>query len=124
MGATQTAMIAIRTAALEQFDTATYIGVGTDNTGESAAHTDLLAPVIRKAFDEAALKNVSLGTYDFSAIIGLTEANGTTLQETGLFVASSGGDMFLRKLLTSAIAKTSSKELSIGLKVTITVSDS
>jgi hypothetical protein len=124
MGATQTLKESIQAQALASFDTAAYVGFGSDNTVESPAQTDLIVPVIRKAFDEVSLKNDSLGTYEFSAIAGLTEANGETLQEAGLFVEAADGAMFLRKLLTTGITKTASKEVSIGIKVTITVTDS
>jgi len=124
MGVTQTIIDAIKVASLAEFDTATHIGIGDDATAENPAHTDLLGPILRNAFDEAAVKVEALGTYDFSVAVGLTEGNGNTIEECGLFSASSGGTMFLRKLLTTPIPKTATKEVSIGIKVTTTVTNS
>lgn len=124
MGVTQTVIDAIKVAALGEFDAATHIGVGDDATAENPTHTDLQGPILRNAFDEASSKNTALGTYDFTALVGLTEANGSTIEECGLFSAASGGTMYLRKLLTTPIAKTATKELSIGIKVTTTVTNS
>ena len=113
----------IKTAALAEFDTASHIGFGTGTTPPSPLDTDLETPVTRKAFDETALKNIPAGTYDFSATLGLTEGNGNDIAETGLFDAVSGGNMFLRKLLNTIISKTSSVELSIGMRVTVEVTN-
>jgi hypothetical protein len=123
VGVTQTIMDNIKMVALDEFDNASYIGWGTSNQAESPADTDLIASVIRKAFDEVPIKNTSAGIYDFSATLGLTEANSNTLRETGLFDISSGGDMFIRKLLPVEIAKDSTKEVSVSMRVTITVTE-
>ena len=105
-------------------DDQTHIGVGTGTTTPDPTDTDLETPVLRKAFDETPVKNVSAGTYDFSTTIGLTEANSNTLAEAGLFDALSGGNMSDHKLLTNTVAKTSSIELSIGIRLTVEVTNS
>jgi hypothetical protein len=121
MGVTQTKLDAIKAAALAEFDEETHIGFGTSNQVESPLDTDLIVPIIRKAFDVAAVKSVSAGTYDFSATLGLTEGNGSTYQETGVFDAASSGEMGTRKLMSVSVSKTSSIELSIGLRIEVTV---
>jgi hypothetical protein len=123
MGFTQIVMDNVKVVALAEFDDSSYIGWGTSNQVESAADTDLITSVIRKAFDETPIKSTGAGTYDFSATLGLTEANSNTLRETGLFDLSSGGDMFIRKLLPVEIVKDSTKEVSVSMRVTVTVTE-
>lgn len=113
----------IKESSLSVFDDVTHIAIGTGTTTPLPADTVLGSEVERNAFDEVKVKNSSSGTYDFTSTFGLTEANGSTLAETGLFTASSGGTMRLRKLLTNTIAKTSSVEVSVGLRVTVTVTN-
>ena len=113
----------IKGASLGEFDTCSDIGFGDDNTTPLPTDTTLSNEIIRKSFDETPTKNISSGTYDFSATIGLTEGNSTTYEEVGLFNASSGGDMFIRKLLSSSVTKTSSIELSVGLRLNIEVTN-
>jgi len=123
MTITQTTITNIKTAALAEFDDVAYIGLGDDATTPSVLDTDLLGPVIRKALDETAVKDIPNGTYDFATTLGLTEGNGSTLEETGLFEQSTGGNMLDRSLLTASVDKTSSKELSVGLRITVTVTN-
>lgn len=113
----------IMTAILAEFDSETHIGFGTDASAESSGDTALGAEVIRKAFDEAAIKSIAGGTYDFSATIPLTEGNGSTYAEVGLFDAASSGNMASRKLLTNTVAKTASIELSVGLQISVTITN-
>ena len=113
----------IKTSALAAFDSTTHIGFGTGTTPPSPSDTDLTTPIIRKAFDETPIKNVVAGTYDFSANLGLTEGNGNTFGETGLFDAVSSGNMYIKKLLTNLVPKTSAVELSIGLRVNVEVTN-
>ena len=112
----------IKASALAEFDNMSHIGFGTGVTTPTDLDTALTTPIIRKTFDETPIKNTGLGTYEFSTILGLTEANGNTLAETGLFDAETGGTMSLKKLLNNTVSKTESVELSIGLKVTVNVS--
>lgn len=121
MTATNIILDNIKDSALDEFASSSHIGFGTDNTTPSESDTTLGAEVIRKAFDEAAIKNLGNGTYDFSATLGLTEGNGSTLQEVGLFDAAASGNMFIRNLLTQSVAKTTSIELSVSLRATISV---
>lgn len=113
----------IKTAILAEFDGETHIAFGTDNSPESSGDTALGVEVIRKAFDEASIKNIPAGTYDFSATIPLTEGNSSTYAEIGLFNDPSAGSMASRKLLTNTVAKTSSIELSVGLQIDVTITN-
>jgi len=122
MVVTKTIKDLIKSAALAEFDSMTHIGFGTGTTTPSENDSDLTTPVIRVALDETPIKSESSGTYDFSALLGLTEGNGNTLAETGLFSAVSGGTMSLKDLLSVTVAKTASIELSIGLRVNVNVS--
>ncbi len=119
MGASQTLLDSIKEAALAELADASHIGFGTGATAESPAQTTLIAEVIRKAFDEAVIEGA--GTLDFSATLGLTEGNGSTMAEAALFNAASSGTMYMRKLLTTTVAKTASIELSIGMRLTVAV---
>lgn len=123
MVVTNPILTAVKTAALAEFDSASHIGFGTGNTAPNVVDTDLDIPLLRKAFDEGAAKNIGNGTYDFSATMGLTEGNGNTIKETGLFDAASGGNLFIRELLTTDVVKDVSKELTVGLRITITVTN-
>ena len=111
----------IKASALAEFDNMTHIGFGTGVTTPTELDTDLTTPVIRKTFDETAIKNISNGTYEFSTILGLTEGNGNTLAEVGLFDAETGGTMTIKELLSNTVEKTVSVELSVGMKVTVNV---
>lgn len=106
---------------LDVLDDLTEMGFGDDNTATSISDTTLGNEIIRNVFDETKIKSVGAGTYDFSGLVGLTEANGNTLKETGLFVQASGGVMRLRALLPTEVVKTVSKDLSCGIRITIEV---
>jgi len=123
MAITSTIISSIKTAALAEFDTMTHIGFGTDNTPASPSDTALGAEVARKAFDETPVKDELNGTYDFATTLGLSEGNGNTLEEIGLFDAASGGNMALRELLNNSVPKTSSIELSVGIQVQVEVTN-
>ena len=111
----------IRNEALNLFDAETHIGFGTGVTAPDEDDTDLTTPIIRIPFDEPSTKNLPLGKYDFSAILGLTEANGNDLAEMGLFDAETAGNMSVKKLLGTTVTKTTDVELSIGLRVSVNV---
>lgn len=102
-------------------DDLTNMGFGDDNTTTDVSDTTLGNEIIRKVFDETKIKNTCAGTYDFSGLVGLTEANGNTLKETSLQVASSGGVMRLRALLPTEVTKTIDKDLSCGIRIKIEV---
>lgn len=107
------------TASLDILDDLTEMGFGDDGTPTDVSDTTLGNEIIRDVFDETSIQGSS--TYDFSGLVGLTEANGNTLREVGLFVQSVGGVMRLRALLPTEVVKTIDKDLSCGIRVNITV---
>lgn len=111
----------IKNSSLAVFDDLIQMGFGDDSTPTSTSDTTLGNELLRKAFDEASVKNEGQGTYDFSGALGLTELNGNTLRETGIFNASSGGDMRLRALFPTEVIKTADKDLSVGIRLTVEV---
>lgn len=123
MVVSQTIINAIKSASLSEFDSSSHIGFGRGTTSPSPLDTDLTDPVIRKAFDELPIKDDVAGTYDFATTLGLTEGNTNDLGEVGTFDSASAGDMLQKKLLTQVITKNSSKELSVGMRVTVTVTN-
>lgn len=110
-------------AVLNIFDTVGFVGVSTDTSNELSSSTVLTGEVFRKALD-ATLKDSVLMTYEFDGTIGLTEANGNTIDKIGFFTAISGSNLVLSKLLTAAIAKDSTKEINIGYQIAIGATDS
>ena len=70
------------------------------------------------------IKDVSTGKYLFGTKFTLTEANGNTLREFGLFNAASSGDMAIRDLITPEIVKTSDVEFIQNSQVTIKLTNS
>ena len=121
MVVTKTIKDLIKETALNQFDDMSHIGLGTGTAIPVQTDTDLTTPIIRILFDEPSTKSLVLGQYDFSAILGLTEANGNDLTEMGLFDAETSGNMSVKKLLGTTVTKTSDVELSIGLRVSVNV---
>jgi len=121
MVVTKTVKDLIKTAALDEFDSMTHIGFGTGISAPNENDTDLTTPIIRKAFDETAIRNDLAGTYEFSTLLGLTEGNGNDLAEIGLFDAASSGNMSLKDLLNNVVTKTTSVELSVGYRVKVNV---
>jgi hypothetical protein len=113
---------AINNVALNQLDTYIYGAIGDDNTTPTINDTTLSNETVRKALDTL-VKNQGAGTYRFDLRIALTEGNGTTIREVGIFDANSGGNMALRNLLVNEVAKTSDKEVIISMQVTITTED-
>ena len=88
-----------------------YIGIGTDATAESDAHTALLAEVgTRIQVTDPTFP--ADGDFDLEAIF--PPGNGTgTIREIGLFNASSGGTMLSRIKLTTEKIKTVDESLKV-----------
>ncbi len=85
------------TAYLADFD---YLGIGSNNAGESVAHTDLQTSVKRK--QGTPTQETTTQTDDtYSLIVAFSSADslsGTvTIQEGGVFDAASSGNMLFRK---------------------------
>ena len=107
---------------LDQFDIITHMGFSDDNTNESASSDVLTGEFLRKILTVTD-KDVDALTYEWDAIIGLTEANGETLQKFGVFTDIAGNTLKLSRLLAIAVAKTSDKEVNVGYKISIEVVD-
>ncbi len=92
--------------------------VGTSNTTPTVGDVALGAETIRKA-----RQDYTEGTSDvtISLWISSVEGNGTSLKETGVFNASSGGTLLTHETFT-AISKTSGIELWIDVEEQIDVS--
>ena len=118
MVVSNTILDAIKTNALDQFDSYTHIAVGDDNTAATAADTALGNEFFREAFIDS-VKDTGAATYTFSIQLGLTEGNGNTLREVGVFDAAAAGNMALRTVLPTEFAKTADKEVWIDVAVSI-----
>lgn len=104
--------------AADSSTTPTHIGIGTDNTAAATTDTALGAEVDRNAI----LTDFASGAVaTFKAFFSKSEANGSTIAEVGMFDAASGGTMFCRSVLATAIVKDATK--SINITWTITFAD-
>jgi len=119
MAVTNTIIDQVKQDILDRFDIFTHIAVGSDGTSDSPSDTALGNEVLRKTFTEYNKDTLNF-TYLWSIQLALTEANGYTLQEVGIFDDASGGNLGIRKTFT-AIEKTSDKEVWIDLQLNIEV---
>jgi hypothetical protein len=96
---------------------AAYLGVGDSATAFSSSQTDLQAATnkLRKAVTTA---TVASNVLSFTATFGTTEGN-FTWNEVGVFSASSGGTMLVRKL-PGITTKTSAESWTLQIDVTFT----
>lgn len=91
----------------------THMGIGTSTTAPAAAQTNLVGTATRRA-----LNSTSRSTNQITYSCTFTTGIGTfTVQEAGLFNASSAGTMFAR-WLTGAFAKGASDSLTITWRLT------
>lgn len=84
-------------------DPLSHMAVGTNNTAPASGNTALGAEVFRDVYTQVSLGTASLVIRYY---LGPNDANGNTLQEAGLFNASSGGVLYARRLFSSPIVKT------------------
>ncbi len=99
----------------------THIAIGSGTTTPSISDTALTTETLRKPFQETT--GPTSGVYTMSMRIAPSEANGTNIEEIGVFDDSSSGNNALHKLTTS-YAKTNTKEVWIDIQVTITAANS
>lgn len=118
----ETVIQAIEDATLDQFDGVGFIGFSDDGSSELPSADVLTGEFLRKAL-EATDKDLIAGTYEWEGLLGLTEANGETLQKFGLFLALTGDNLQLSKLLDVAISKDSTREINVGYQITREVVD-
>ena len=113
---------ALKSDILDLMDVYTHLAVGTGTTPPVGADTTLETEVDRNALTSN-IKNVALGTYLFATTFSVSEANGNTLSEHGIFDAASSGDMWLRNLISPVIVKTADIEAVIYSQVTVIVTN-
>lgn len=97
-----------------------YIAVGTSGTTPSSTDTALGAELARKLSTNTKLSSV--GQVQFQTTFDTNEANPTspdTIQEAGLFSASTGGVM-LNRVTFAGIAKNSSQKLTVTFTLSFT----
>lgn len=83
-----------------------YVGIGESNAAESAGHTDLQTPTIRKAgvgtrVTTTQTNDTAQLVYTFSSSDGLSGTD--TIQEAGVFNAAAAGIMLFRKIFTGKV---------------------
>lgn len=95
-----------------------YIGIGDSNTAAAVGQTDLQAATnkVRKAMDST-YPSRSSQTMTWRSTFATSEGN-FSIQEAGLFNASSGGTM-LNRIVQSLGTKTSATTLQVTLTLTI-----
>jgi hypothetical protein len=93
-----------------------HLAVGTSSTVVNTLDISLGAEVARIALTTS---SAAAGVVTYSIYIPSTMANGSTLQECGLFNASSGGTLFARATFSS-IAKDPTISISFTWQITIT----
>ena len=100
--------------------TLTHAAVGTDNTAPAPSDTALGAEVERNARSDVDTSTDNIIVT--SLTIATTEANGSTIVETGWFDAAAAGNLWIHSLVNS-INKTSDIQLYLDTTVTITVTE-
>lgn len=121
MVVTNTLLESIRTDVINSFSSYDYLGVGDGTTPPNASNTQLVNELLRKNIlvDDISL-DTNNGTYTITIRINPPELVGDTINEIGLFDASSSGNMFSRNLTNSYI-KTNDKEVLITLEISVEV---
>jgi len=112
-----------KTSALNHFDNASHMAIGSGTAIENPTDTALDNELVRSAIDTAT-KDIGAGTYELEIIFRLSDGAGSTITEVGVFDASSGGNMLVREKLSSSVAKTSDFQLIVGVRVTVSASNS
>lgn len=85
---------------LDSFDSTSHIAVGNGSAAFLSGDTSLDNETLRRILEDTT-KNLSEGYYIFAIRVPATQINGTNIVEVGVFDASTGGNMFLREILTS-----------------------
>ena len=96
MVVTQTSLTAIVSQVKTNISTTyTHIAVGDNNTAPTESDTALGNETDREAFFSS---GTTLTTFFADIFLDTTENNGNDIEETGMFDAASGGNMFNRSL--------------------------
>jgi len=112
----------VESSTLDEFDIINDMGFSDDGTDELPSADTLTGEFLRKALTVKD-KDTGLITYEFDGLMGLTEANGETLQKLGLFEDIGGNTLKLSKVLDVAIAKTADLEINVGYQISVEVVD-
>lgn len=96
----------------------THLAVGTSATAAAAAQTALVAETFRDSLTQVTRSGNVLTVRQF---LSSTQANGSTLQEAGIFNASSGGTMLARAIYTG-IVKDATRTVTFIWSFTLTAS--
>ena len=115
-------IISLEQASLDEFDIIDHMGFSSNGIPESSDSDTLTGEFLRTVLSVKNKDTVAL-TYEFDALLGLTEGNGNTLQKIGLFETLGGDDLKLSKLLETAVAKTADREINVGYQITVEVID-
>jgi len=102
---------------LDSYNKMAYMAVGSGTNTPDASDTELQTELLRKTF--SVQTNPSTGKKHWEIIIDFSELNGETLTEVGVFEDPETGIMFLRKLLSPSIEKTSDKKVTLIVEVTL-----
>lgn len=94
----------------------THLGVGSGDVAVAASDTALVAELLRDLFTK---RTPGDGALTLTYFLGSTAANGSTLQEAGLFTAATAGTLFARAV-HEPIAKSASITVTYTWQVTIT----
>lgn len=112
----------VEQATLTEFDIIDHLGFSNDGATELPSADTLAGEFLRKVLTTKDKDTVAL-TYEFDALLGLTEGNGNTLQKFGLFETLSGNDLKISEVLDIAIAKTADREINVGFQISVEVID-
>ena len=96
--------------ALNSFDDVTHMAFGDSTSTPIDTQTTLGNEILRVVL-ESATKDTVAKTYTFVGRISLFDYNDDTVNEVGVFNASTGGDMACRILSPVAATKTDNDEL-------------
>lgn len=116
----QTLLDSIRLGALNSFDAVDHIGFSDDTSLDLASSDTLTGEFIRKT--ATSTKTPLSFKNEFESILTLTDANGETINKIGLFTDLAGNTLQLN-VLTSSVAKTAVKEITLSYEITTEVED-
>ncbi len=96
----------------------THVGFGTGTATPTPSDSTLVAQILRQARQEytETASRVTIAGY-----LNASQANGNTVAEVGVFNAISGGNLKTRNTYSTAIVKTTDKEVWTDTTLTITV---
>ena len=104
---------------MDIFDVITHFAFGTDNTTPQVSDLTLGGEVYRGVVFTS-VKDLGDYTYELEGRLPITEGNGVTINEVGVFDAASSGNMGGRVVLPTGFAKTSDDEYLIKIRIKAT----